>query len=311
MPSETPAAADLLPRASLAGPLGLVLPTFPQLRPRPPTASELADTCRAAEQAGAGALWACDHLFWHTASVECLSSVAVAVTATERATVGPCVLQLPLRHAAAVAKQAASLHQLSGGRLVLGVGMGNHRGEYEAARVSYRDRGRRLDEGIGELRRAWATGPGEGRYTLLPPAGGIPVWVGGSSESALRRAARMADGWIPLFVPPDEYAAALERLEKEAEGVGRDPTEIERAIVVFVSVGSSETHERGLAWMSSLYSIAPDAFRRHLIVGDASSAARSVLRYEEAGAQHVAVFVTDDDPLAQFEDLAGELAELR
>jgi alkanesulfonate monooxygenase SsuD/methylene tetrahydromethanopterin reductase-like flavin-dependent oxidoreductase (luciferase family) len=121
----------------------------------------------------------------------------------------------------------------------------------------------------------------------------------------------MADGWIPLFVPPDEYAAALERLEKEAEGVGRDPTEIERAIVVFVSVGSSETHERGLAWMSSLYSIAPDAFRRHLIVGDASSAARSVLRYEEAGAQHVAVFVTDDDPLAQFEDLAGELAELR
>jgi len=295
----------------VAGLLGLVLPTFPQLGPRLPTASELSDTCRLAEAAGAQALWSCDHLFWHTPAVECLSSVAVSIAATKSATVGPCVLQLPLRNASAVAKQAASLNHLSDGRLVLGIGIGNHRGEYEAAGADYATRGQRLDEGIEELRSAWSSARDDQRYRQLPDAGPIPVWVGGSSEAALRRAAHRADGWIPLFVPADEYAPAVDRLEKEAERVGRDPEAITRALVVFVSVGGPEAADRGLAWMSSLYSIAPEAFRRHLVAGDAHDVASALSRFSEAGAQHLAVFVTADDPIAQFEDLAGELAGMR
>lgn len=311
MPCETPAATVPLPRAPVAGALGMLLPTFPQLRAQAPTASELAKLCRRAERAGARALWACDHLFWHGPSVECLASVTVAATVTERAVVGPCVLQLPLRQAPAVAKQAASISQLSEGRLVLGVGLGNHRGEYEAAGASFDRRGRCLDESIVELRRAWSSAQDRSRYRQLPPAGKVPIWVGGSSEAALRRAARLADGWIPLFLPPAEYAAALERLEKESDRAGRDPDEIARAIVVFVSIGRSDARDRGLAWMSSLYSIPPDAFARHLLAGDAPSVARALVDFEEAGAQHVAVFVTDDEPVGQFEELASELATLR
>lgn len=310
MPSETQADADLLPRPPLTGFLGLIVPTFPQGGGQPPTASALAGACRRAERAGAGALWACDHLFWHTPSVECLASVAVAATATQSATVGTCVLQLPLRRTAALAKQSASLYHLSGGRLVLGLGIGNHRGEYDAAGVSFRDRGRQLDEGILELRSAWTNQRG-GRFLLLPPAEGIPIWVGGSSESALRRAARLADGWIPLFVPPEEYSASMERLDKEAERFGRDPLEVTRGIVVFVSLGGPDAARRGVTWMSSLYSIPPEAFGRHLVTGQARSVASSLVRFEEAGAEHVAVFITDDDPLTQFEDLVGALAELR
>lgn len=256
-------------------------------------------------------MWACDHVFWHTPALECFSAVTVAATATERAAVGSCVLQLPLRQPAVVAKQAASLQSLSGGRFVLGVGIGTHRGEYEAAGVAFEGRGARMDDGIASLRVSWSSSYRTGRFKQLPAVDPIPIWVGGSSEAALRRAARVGDGWIPLFLPSDEYALRVERLEKEAERAGRDPSEVCRAIVVFVAIGESRTRDRALEWMSSLYSLDAGAFRRHLIFGNAAEAARSVFRFYESGAQHVAVFVASDEPIAQFEDLAGELAELR
>src|SRR6202035_4928860 len=98
---------------------------------------------------------------------------------------------------------------------------------------------------------AWAVSTGE-PYAQLPPVHTVPIWVGGSSEAALRRAARRGDGWIPLFVPPDEYAAALGRLDKEADRAGRDPASIARAAVVFVALGDSDAAEQGLSWMGSL-----------------------------------------------------------
>jgi alkanesulfonate monooxygenase SsuD/methylene tetrahydromethanopterin reductase-like flavin-dependent oxidoreductase (luciferase family) len=292
-----------------AGTLGLILPTFPQDGGDLPGAVALGELCRRAEAGGAGALWACDHVYWHGPALEALSALGVAAAATRRAAVGTCILQLPLRHAPSVAKEAAALAHLSGGRLVLGVGVGTHPGEYAAAGVDFSGRGRRLDEGIDTLRRAWTVDPDQ-RYAQLPAPGPIPVWVGGSSEAALRRAARRGDGWIPLFVPPAEYAAALGRLDKEAERAGRDPDAVARATVAFVSVGGDHAGERGLSWMASLYGLPARSFERHLVVGDARRCARALARFTEAGAQHVAVFVTSDDPLVQFEDLAGEFAGL-
>ncbi|MGH9029367.1 MAG: LLM class flavin-dependent oxidoreductase [Acidimicrobiales bacterium] len=310
MPSPKPVAADAPPRATVPGPLGLILPTYPQRRARPPGAEELAGICRRAECAGAGALWACDHLFWHSPSIECLSAVNVAALSTHRATVGSCVLQLPLRDTASVAKQAASISQLSGGRLVLGVGIGSHRGEYEAAGARFETRGARLDEAIGAIRHAWLGG-GVGSYRQLPEQGRVPMWVGGSSEAALRRSARLGDGWIPHFVAPSDYEASLERLDKEADRAGRDPAEISRAIVVFVVIGGSAARDDGLEWMGSLYSLPARKFGNHLVSGDIDHVADSLLRYFEAGADHVAVFVAADEPMAQFEELAGRMCELR
>ncbi len=283
-----PAADSVVPSAHPRGApdpghIGLILPTFPQERAALPSAPALAELCRRAEAGGAGALWACDHLFWHGPALEALAALGVAATATRHAAIGTCVLQLPLRHAPSVAKEAASLAHLSGDRLVLGVGVGTHRGEYAAAGVDFAERGRRLDEGIDTLRRAWAVSPGE-RYAQLPAPGPVPVWVGGSSESALRRAARLGDGWIPLFVPPADYAAALGRLDKEAERAGRDPGSVVRATVAFVSVGTSGAKERGLSWMASLYGIAAHSFERHLVTGTARSCAEALVRFTQAGA---------------------------
>ena len=309
MPSDTLAAPARHVTRPGAGTLGLILPTFPQHQAELPSATTLAELCRRAEAGGAGALWVCDHVFWHGPALEAFSALGVAATATSRAAIGTCVLQLPLRHAPSVAKEAASLDHLSGGRLILGVGVGTHAGEYDAAGVEFSGRGRRLDVGIDTLRRSWSVSPGQ-RYAQLPAVGPVPVWVGGSSEAALRRAAHRGDGWVPLFIPPHDYAAALGRLDKETERVGRDPAMVARATVAFVSVGGPSAAEHGLSWMASLYGLPARSFERHLVAGNARTCAESLARFAEAGAQHVAVFVTSDDPLVQFEDLAGEFAGL-
>ena len=320
--------------ATPLGPIGLILPTFVQdTAPAWADASsraggpatdplvELAALCRDAEQLGADALWACDHLFWHGPCLECLTVLAVAATATERAVLGSCGVQLPVRQASVVAKQAATLQTLTRGRVVLGVGVGSHPGEYEQAEVDFHARGRLLDDGILELRRAWASGAGvrsgetgEGaatseRYRQLPEPPPVPVWVGGSSEAALRRAATLADGWMPLFLSHTEYEGAVERLAKEVDRAGRPAEAVTPSIVLFVSVDDDpgRGQARGTQWMSSLYGIPAKAFERHLVSGTAAEVAQAVAAFRRAGAGHVAVYVTADQPLEQFERLAAAL----
>ncbi|HVB93385.1 MAG TPA: LLM class flavin-dependent oxidoreductase [Acidimicrobiales bacterium] len=330
------------------GPIGLFLPTFVQdatppwapelgrlpaadaaaydaesspghLPPPADPVAHLAAVCRGAEQLGADALWACDHLFWHGPSLECMVALAVAATATDRPMLGTSVLQLPLRQAPAVAKQSATLQILTRGRVILGVGVGSHQGEYEQAGIDYRSRGRQLDAGIAELRRSWATGEGatpgdagsaaEQRYRQLPEPPRVPVWVGGSSEAALRRAARMADGWMPLYLKPPEYGDALDRLAKEVERAGRDAGAVTASIVLFVSIDDDADagRRRGTRWMSTFYGIPSKAFDRHLVFGTPSEVADVVSAYRRAGAEHVGVYVTDDQPLEQFERLVSAL----
>jgi alkanesulfonate monooxygenase SsuD/methylene tetrahydromethanopterin reductase-like flavin-dependent oxidoreductase (luciferase family) len=318
--------------ATPLGPIGLILPTFVQ-DTRPPWVSgpdrpgsdidpiaHLAGICREAERLGATALWTCDHLFWHGPSLECMVVLSIAATATDGCILGTCVVQLPLRQAAAVAKQAATLQTLSRGRVVLGVGVGSHAGEYEQSGIDYHRRGLLLDAGIAELRRSWATGAdvpagdtvegGPARYRQLPEPPPVPVWVGGSSEAALRRAAGLADGWMPLFLNPTEYTEAVARLAKEVDKAGRAADEVIPSMVLFVSIDDDATvgRRRGTAWMSSLYGIPAKAFERHLVSGTADEVAGVVATYRNAGAEHVAVYVTADQPLEQFDRLVAALS---
>ena len=315
-----------------AGSVGLILPTFVQdtvpawadsasgPRPDADPLAELADLCQRAEEAGADALWACDHLFWHGPCLECMVVLTIAATATSRAALGSCVIQLPLRRAVAVAKQAATLQTLSRGRLILGVGVGSHPGEYEQVGAAYDRRGHDLDTAIGELHRAWDSGrdahcgdttsaDATKRYRQLPAPSRVPVWVGGSSEAALQRAAHLADGWMPLFLSVAEYGDAVERLTKEADAVGRQGDPVTPAIVLFVALDEdcARGAAKGTAWMGSLYGLPPKAFARHLVAGTPDEVATRVAEYRSVGAEHVAIYVTDDQPIDQFERLMTAL----
>ncbi|SFR27915.1 Flavin-dependent oxidoreductase, luciferase family (includes alkanesulfonate monooxygenase SsuD and methylene tetrahydromethanopterin reductase) [Lentzea waywayandensis] len=125
---------------------------------------------------------------------------------TERITLGTTVLIAPYRHPLLVARMAANLAELSGGRFVLGVGVGWARQEFDALGVDFRRRGKLTDELITTVREAWCD---EGYR-----AGDIPIWVGGDSDAGLRRAARLGDAWHPLRQTPDGWRESLARLRK-------------------------------------------------------------------------------------------------
>ncbi|MDH3602168.1 MAG: LLM class F420-dependent oxidoreductase, partial [Candidatus Tectomicrobia bacterium] len=156
----------------------------------------------------------------------------------------PSVLILSQRQTALVAKQAAQVDLVSGGRFRLGVGIGWNPVEFEALNENFRDRGRRSEEQIALLRALW-TQPVvnfEGRWHRVSHAGlnpmplqrPIPIWMGGGrgaapgnrAETVIRRVAHLADGWMPQFVSGEEGLATWERLRDYAKEAGRDPADI-------------------------------------------------------------------------------------
>jgi probable F420-dependent oxidoreductase len=146
------------------------------------------------------------------------------------------VLILPQRQTALVAKQAAEVDVLSGGRLRLGIGVGWNPVEYEALNEDFSTRGARSEEQIEVLRALWAepTITYRGRWHTIveagieprPVRGGIPIWIGGTAEAVLRRVGRIGDGWLPQQPPNAESAATLQRIREYAAEAGRSPDDI-------------------------------------------------------------------------------------
>jgi len=146
------------------------------------------------------------------------------------------IIILPQRQTALVAKQAAEVDVLSGGRLRLGVGVGWNPVEYEGLNENFRNRGARSEEQIALLRALW-TEPAitfKGRWHTidnaglnpLPPRRSIPIWIGGYTEATLERIGKLGDGWFPWRPPTDDMRAQIERLRGYARAAGRDPAQI-------------------------------------------------------------------------------------
>jgi len=153
-----------------------------------------------------------------------------AVTTTIRLSSG--ILIAPQRQTGLIAKQAAEVDVLSGGRLRLGVGVGWNHVEYEALGADWKTRGARQAEQIDVLRQLWKGEPIDysGRFhdlrgvNIVPPPvqRPIPIWVGGSSDAAVKRAARLGDGWMPIMAPDKEAERKLALLREEMRVRGRD-----------------------------------------------------------------------------------------
>jgi probable F420-dependent oxidoreductase len=145
----------------------------------------------------------------------------------------PAVIILPQRQTALVAKQAAEVDILTGGKLRLGVGVGWNPVEYEALGVDFNTRGRMIEEQVEVLRLLWSQDivSYKGRFHTiteaglnpLPPGHSIPIWMGGSADVLLRRVARLGDGWFPQGKPDDQMRDAVERLRRYVREAGREP----------------------------------------------------------------------------------------
>jgi probable F420-dependent oxidoreductase len=172
--------------------------------------------------------------FHYDAFHEPLTLFAYVAALTSRIELMTHVLVLPQRQTALVAKQAAEVDILSGGRLRLGIGVGWNFTEYEALGQDYRTRGAREEEQIVLLRRLWTEElvTLDGRFDRLDRVGinprlarSIPIWLGGGTdERVMERAARLADGWVPFLPPTEETVRILDRLRALLDANGRDPS---------------------------------------------------------------------------------------
>ena len=160
----------------------------------------------------------------------------------------PAVIILPQRQTALVAKQAAEVDVLTSGKLRLGVGVGWNPVEYEALGMDFKMRGRVVEEQIEVMRLLWSheVVSYKGQFHTLVEAGlnplpirrSIPVWMGGSADTLLRRTARMGDGWFPQGPPDDKMREAVERLRGYIKEAGRDPSAVGIEARVNASAGN-------------------------------------------------------------------------
>jgi len=285
-----------------------------------------------AEELGYDSIWAGEHLSFHNPILDLGVALAVFASVTERILLGAGVVLLPLRHPSLVAKQAASLDYVSGGRLLLGVGVGGEGGkDFEAAGVPLAERGSRADEGIAALRRLFADRPASfsGRHyaftdVSIEPApvqpGGPPILVGGRSPAAQRRAGTLGDGWLPYLVSPRTFAAGVDKVRAHALAVGRDPAELRHGIVAFARVEDNGLRAREAAreHLSQRYGMRfePHHVERLCIAGTPEECAQQVQAYAGAGASHLAFnpAVDRDGFLSQVEQLrtvAAPASEVR
>jgi probable F420-dependent oxidoreductase len=203
---------------------GAFLPTYWDDYRSSPIHVAIEEAAKAAEALGYEGVWANDEVIHLAAEigqvVEPFVTLASLVHLVPRLTLGTAVVVLPQRHPILVAKQAAALHLLSGGRLVLVVGIGWRAEEFALLGADFANRAATTDEAIEVLRALWRepVTSYEGRFHRFdaasmpphPPDGGPPTWVGGNSPAAVRRAAKYGSGWLPFVNNQDPFANDLD-----------------------------------------------------------------------------------------------------
>jgi probable F420-dependent oxidoreductase len=203
---------------------------------------------------------------------EPLIVLAYLAAVTRRVLLGTSVYLLALRSPVLTAKQAVSLDRLSEGRLVLGVGVGWLESEFAALGVPYRERGRRTDEAIAVLKEA--CGPDSADFLPKPvQQPHPPLWIGGRSDAAVRRAARAGDAWHPSHLTVAELRRQIPELHLECERAGRSADDV------------TVTTRRKLVLAGS----PNDADAERVLEGDAGAIAATVADLEQVGVAHLIV----------------------
>ncbi|HMQ25182.1 MAG TPA: LLM class flavin-dependent oxidoreductase [Acidimicrobiales bacterium] len=257
------------------------------------------------------AVWQGGHVLPRQPTGEAITRLSLMAAWTERVRVGSAILVLPLYPPVLVAKQLADLDAWTGGRLAVGVGVGGEfPEEFAALGVAVGERGARADEAMAVLRALWAGGPvtHHGRFfdlddvTLVPVAppgggagqdGGPPLLVSGRKEPAMRRAARLGDGWMPYLFSAGAYARSVSAVRADADAAGRDldADGFEWALYCYCSVRADgdRAREDVAAFLGGAYGADPSLLAKVAPAGTPDEVAAALQAYVDAGARHLVI----------------------
>ena len=251
----------------------------------------IVDWAREAEAAGFSSLGTIDRIVY--ANYESLIALTAAAAVTERIRLATDILIAPLRsNTALFAKQAATLDNLSGGRLVLGLAPGGRDDDYEVSGVDFHTRGRAFDQQLEALGHFWSGAGGVGPAPVRDRPG---LLIGGTSDAAFRRAAEHADGWTFGGGDPASFGQAREKLEQAWQAAGR--ADEPRTLALFYFSLGDDAEAAAREGLGGYYAFAGEYADR--IVGSAAKDGETVKRYlaafEQAGVDEVICFPASTD----------------
>lgn len=212
----------------------------------------------AAEALGIDSVWLTDRIVSNDLNLEPITALSFIAARTKRLKFGTSVLALPLRNPTVLAKELATLDWLSGGRCLPAIGLGTEDDrEYAACGVSKTERAGRTDEAIEVMRRLWTEDAvtHRGRYFTLegisiqpkPAQKALPIWIGGRTEAAMRRLARLGDGWLVSQATPAEVRHGIARVNAMAAEYGRAVEQDHFGVLFTYCVAASRDEARHIA----------------------------------------------------------------
>jgi probable F420-dependent oxidoreductase len=226
-----------------------------------------------------------------------LTVLSIFAASTSGISIGTCVYILPLRHPLVTAKTVSSLQQVSGGRLVLGVGVGWRDNEFGALGVPFEKRGRVTDECLNVMRQAWSKDSvnfkgeffrfeGFELNSRLSESMAPKVWVGGNSRAAIQRAVRYGNGWVPTDLTLDEYKERLPILKKALRQDGRNATFTLASHLALLLDENRHKAQAKVEHIAQMFGETPEQFSAGAIVGDPSSVTERLTSYTELGVNY-------------------------
>ena len=267
--------------------VGIMLPSRETAMTGEHDARGLIDFAKTAELAGFDSVWVGDSLLARTRA-EPLSVLSAVAAVTERVALGTAAMIAPLRHPLLAAAQAATVDQLSGGRLILGLGSGaplpESRREFDAVGTPFAGRGGRLDETVALWRETWC---GRGEFAdALPPSrlGGPPVWLaGGDTTKVIERVSSTYDGWLPYLPDVNAYARAWDRIRAQAV------REVTPALYATVNLSGASADDELDQYLRAYYGQPLEVMRHVQAIrgGSVQECVDWLAHYVDAGAQHL------------------------
>jgi alkanesulfonate monooxygenase SsuD/methylene tetrahydromethanopterin reductase-like flavin-dependent oxidoreductase (luciferase family) len=313
--------------------VGVLLPTFDATHTG--TTPPVLRAARLIEELGFDGAWVGDHLACPAPLLDAMGCLTAAAAVTERINLGFSVMLLGLRPPAWTAKALVTLDALAPGRLRLGVGVGGEfPEEFAAAGVPLAQRGKRVDETLevlgdllagrpvayagsaievdvqaprvtGQAPRVTGQAPNIAARGLAPAISAMPpIYTAGRGEPALRRAAKYADFWMPMWLSPDSIARRVETLEELAEAAQRPRPRLASLILVHADADSERGRREAERHLRGQYGMGLERVARWTALGPADAIAQELAAYVAVGVEEFILMPLGSDPLTQIERLA-------